>query len=119
LVCAATQNAAGQPSAGGAGPRSSAAKPSRVVVVHDPQATDAFKPDPERVRHMTQRAITNLTGRPTPAAAWASLVNPKDVVGIKVFSTPDLIRGLGPPWWPPLLKGCWRLVSATRISLCG
>jgi hypothetical protein len=75
------------------------------VVVYDPQATDAFKPDPERVRHMTRRAITNLTGRPTPAAAWASLVNPKDVVGIKVFSTPGPDSGTRPAVVASIIEG--------------
>lgn len=75
------------------------------MVVHDPQATDAFKPDPERVRHMTRRAITNLTGRPTPAAAWASLVNPKDVVGIKVFSMPGPDSGTRPAVVASIIEG--------------
>jgi hypothetical protein len=75
------------------------------VVVHDPQATDAFKPNPERVRDMTRRAITNLTGRATPAAAWASLVNPKDVVGIKVFSTPGPDSGTRPAVVASIIEG--------------
>src|SRR6266436_5674040 len=38
---------------------------SKVVIVQDPEATDAFKPRPERIRLMVSRAITNLTGKAT------------------------------------------------------
>jgi hypothetical protein len=37
---------------------------------------------------MIQRAMTTLTGKPTPAAAWRSLVSTQDVVGIKVYCSP-------------------------------
>ena len=60
----------------------------RVVVVEDARATEAFKPQPEIVRALVQRGITNFTKRADLAAAWRSLVNTQDVVGIKVFSTP-------------------------------
>jgi hypothetical protein len=64
------------------------AAPSRVVIVHDAEATDAFTPRPEKVRQMVQRGLTNLTGKAAVADAWRSLVSPKDVVGIKVFTAP-------------------------------
>jgi hypothetical protein len=64
------------------------APPSRVVIVHDAQATEAFVPRPEKVRQMVQRGLTNLTGKTAVPDAWRSLVSPKDVVGIKVFTAP-------------------------------
>src|SRR5262245_52003807 len=73
LTQLALEARAGQPPERG-GAAGSAKAPSRVVVVHDPLATDAFKPDTDRVRQMTQRAIMTLTGRSKPGEAWASLV---------------------------------------------
>jgi len=49
---------------------------------------ESFHARAERVRAMVMRGITNLTGQPTPALAWRSLVSTQDVVGLKVFSTP-------------------------------
>src|SRR5262249_41286768 len=48
---------------------------ARVVVVHDANATEAFSPNPVRVIAMVNQGITNLTGKPTPMAAWLSLVS--------------------------------------------
>jgi len=45
-------------------------------------------PSPEKVRQMVQRGLTNLTGKAAVPEAWRSLVSPKDVVGIKVFTAP-------------------------------
>ncbi|HXJ60618.1 MAG TPA: DUF362 domain-containing protein [Verrucomicrobiae bacterium] len=87
------------------GAAGSAKAPSRVVVVQDPLATDAFKPDADRVRQMTQRAIMTLTGRATPRAAWASLVSPKDVVGIKVYSAPGPDSGTRPAVVAAIVEG--------------
>lgn len=61
---------------------------SRVVIVHDPEATAAFEPRAERVIAMVHRAVTNLMHAPTVAAAWSRLVTTQDVVGIKVFCGP-------------------------------
>lgn len=57
---------------------------AKVVVVHDPLATDAFRPRMERVRELVSRGLTHLTGKPTVQAAWLSLLSTQDVVGIKV-----------------------------------
>ena len=59
-----------------------------VTVTQDPEATDAFRPHPEKVRLMVNRAITNLTRKATVPDAWRSLVSTQDVVGLKVFSAP-------------------------------
>jgi len=55
---------------------------------------------------MVDEVVTNVTGQPTVAAAWASLVKPSDIVGIKVcangaplFSThPQVVETIGR--WP-------------------
>src|SRR5262245_51262571 len=59
---------------------------SRVVVVQDAEATEAFRPRLERIRTMVNRAITNLTEKPTASEAWLSLVSTQDTIGLKVFS---------------------------------
>ena len=69
---------------------------ARVVVVHDAAATEAFRPNPERIQMMVNRGITNLTGKSSPAASWLSLVSTQDVVGIKVFSAPGPNSGTRP-----------------------
>ena len=61
---------------------------ARVVSVCDTEATDAFRPRPEVVRRMVNRAITNLTGKIGVKEAWLSLVSTQDVVGVKVYSVP-------------------------------
>ena len=67
---------------------SSSAPKSRVVSVHNPDATDAFRPNPDVVRAMVDRAMTNLTRKTSTSEAWLSLVSTQDVVGIKVYSLP-------------------------------
>jgi hypothetical protein len=78
---------------------------ARVVVVHDPAATDAFRPIPERIVAMMNRGITNLTGKPAVAEAWQSLVSTQDVVGIKVFSAPGPNSGTRPAVVEAVVKG--------------
>ena len=67
-----------------------------VVSTQDPGATDAFRPNLERVRAMADRAIIKLTGKTTVPEAWRSLVGTQDVVGIKVFSSPGPNSGTRP-----------------------
>jgi hypothetical protein len=81
------------------GPRAS------VVAIQDPEATDAFRPRPERVRVMVDRAITNLTGKATVAAAWRNLVRTQDVVGLKVFSAPGANSGTRPAVVAAVVEG--------------
>jgi hypothetical protein len=69
---------------------------AQVFVVRDAQATEAFEPRADRVRLMVGRAITNLTGKSSVAAAWQSLVSTQDMVGIKVFSEPGPHSGTRP-----------------------
>jgi hypothetical protein len=81
-TCLLPAYAADFPSIGSRVPR------AYVTVAHDPGATDAFRPRPEKIRIMVSSAITNLTRKATVPAAWRSLVSTQDVVGIKVFSAP-------------------------------
>jgi hypothetical protein len=76
-----------------------------VVIVRDPEATDAFQPRPDRVRKMVDRAIIKLTHKPTIPAAWRSLVATQDVVGIKVFSAPGPNSGTRPAVVSAVVEG--------------
>jgi uncharacterized protein (DUF362 family) len=61
---------------------------ARVVIVHDPDATENLVPVPGRIQSMVDRAITNLTRKADVISGWRSLVSTQDTVGIKVFSSP-------------------------------
>jgi hypothetical protein len=69
---------------------------ANVVIVHDPEATDAFQPRPARVRAMVDRGIIAVTGKSKIADAWLSLLSTNDTVGIKVFSEPGPNSGTRP-----------------------
>lgn len=90
FACARTARALEGFTAGSSSPRAS------VVIVEDANATEAFRPRPERVQAMVERGITNLTGESSVVAAWQSLVSTQDVVGIKVFSAPGPNSGTRP-----------------------
>ena len=79
--------------------------PARVVIVEDAQATVAFKPDNDRVQAMVARGLTRLTGQPTPAAAWRSLVTTNDVVGLKIFSEAGPLCGTRPAVVAAVVRG--------------
>jgi hypothetical protein len=70
--------------------------PSRVVIVRDPGATDAFQPQLERIRGMISRGLTNLTRKDSVSAAWRSLLSTQDIVGLKVYSGPGATSGTRP-----------------------
>ncbi|EEF61129.1 DUF362 domain-containing protein [Pedosphaera parvula] len=69
---------------------------ARVVIVHDPEATESLQPIPERIRSLLDQGITNVTGKATVKAAWLSLISTQDIVGIKVYSTPGPNSGTRP-----------------------
>ena len=69
---------------------------SRVVIVHDPEATDAFQVRTERIRPMISLGLTNLTHHGSVAAAWRSLISTQDIVGLKVYSGPGSTSGTRP-----------------------
>jgi uncharacterized protein (DUF362 family) len=62
--------------------------PARSVVyrIESSDAIYDYKVNAPEVRRMVDELVTNVTGEPTVAAAWASLVKPSDVVGIKVWA---------------------------------
>jgi Domain of unknown function (DUF362) len=61
---------------------------ARVVIVEDPGAMESLQPIPEKIQFLVDRAITNLTAKPTVTAAWTSLISTQDIIGIKVYSAP-------------------------------
>src|SRR5439155_11351324 len=78
---------------------------SRVVIVQDPRATEAFRPHQERIQAMVNRAITNLTQKTSVREAWRSLVSTQEVVGIKVFSAPGGKSGTRPAVVAAVVEG--------------
>ena len=69
---------------------------ARVLAVEDAAATDAFMAQPEIVRGLVHRGITNFTGKTHVTLAWRSVVSTQDIVGIKVFSRPGPQVGTRP-----------------------
>jgi len=84
---------------------SNAKSRAQVVIVRDRQATRTFQPSPDRVRTMVNRALTNLTAKPTVATAWRSLVKTQDVVGLKVLTTPGPTSGTRPAVAAAVIEG--------------
>ena len=69
---------------------------ARIIAVQDDHATEAFDAQPEAVRRLVQRGITNVTGQTSAPAAWRSLISTQDIVGIKVYSLPGPAVGTRP-----------------------
>lgn len=88
-------------------PFSSTSSPprARVVIVHDPAATDEFRPRVEKIRTMVNHGMTNLSGKSTVTEAWRSLVSTQDTVGIKVFSAPGARSGTRPAVVRAVIEG--------------
>jgi len=106
FLCALTLSAfASDPfnSSGQSAPR------TRVVIVQDREAIEAFRPRPERVQAMMDRGIKSLTGKAMANEAWLSLVSTQDVVGIKVYSRPGPNSGTRPAVAEAVARG---LISA-------
>ena len=63
--------------------------PERSVVyeIRDSRAVSHFTVDAVRVHTMVDRLAMAATGRESVGAAWRSLVEPKDIVGIKISAT--------------------------------
>jgi uncharacterized protein (DUF362 family) len=59
---------------------------STVYRIENRYAINDYRVNSLEVRRMVDELITNVTGEPNVAAAWASLVKPNDVVGIKVWA---------------------------------
>jgi len=86
-------------------PATNKAPRARVVSVHNPDATDAFRPRQEVVRAMVEEALTNLIGKASVAESWRALVSTQDVVGIKVFSLPGPNSGTRPAVVAAIVEG--------------
>src|ERR1051325_756498 len=69
---------------------------ARVVTVTNHDATEAFRPRPEKIQTMVERGITRLAGKTTAREAWLSFVSTQDVVGLKVYSAPGPNSGTRP-----------------------
>jgi hypothetical protein len=89
-----------------------------VLVVHNSQATEAFRPQPEIVASMVDCALTNFTRQPTPTAAWLSLISTQDVIGLKVFSDPGPNSGTRPSVVEAVVQGLLKAgVPARQIVI--
>jgi hypothetical protein len=57
---------------------------SKVVLIRNQQLyNDDNSPDPAICGQMVDEAVCKLTGKSSPAGAWASIIKPTDTVGIK------------------------------------
>jgi hypothetical protein len=74
------------------GPDSPPAR-ARVVQVEHLGATVAYEAQPQIVQDMVRRGMLKWTGKTDLKAAWLSVVSPKDVVGLKVYSAPGANSG--------------------------
>lgn len=105
LWCLGARDALAQPP----GTRGAFSRPdqlfARVILVEDDRATRAFKVQPDRVAGMLEAGLTNLTGQPTAAAAWRTLVSSQDVVGLKVYSIAGPVIGTRPAVVAAALEG--------------
>jgi hypothetical protein len=81
---------------------------ARVVIVEDQRATEAFAAQPKIVQAMVRRGILKLTGLTNEAAAWQSLISPKEVVGLKVYSEPGPVSGTRPAVVEAVVQGLLR-----------
>jgi hypothetical protein len=60
------------------------AEKTKVVLVRDKDVLDEKgRPKYEVVLEMLDAAVSELTGRPDPVAAWKTFIKPDDIVGIK------------------------------------
>jgi hypothetical protein len=78
---------------------------ARVVQVEHPGATVAFLAQPLIVQDMVRRAILQWTGKADVKSAWLSVVSPKDVVGLKVYSGPGANSGTRPAVVEAVVQG--------------
>jgi hypothetical protein len=75
------------------------------VQVEHAGATVAYEAQPLIVQDMVRRGILQWTGKPDLKAAWLSVVSPKDVVGLKVYSGPGANSGTRPALVEAVVQG--------------
>jgi hypothetical protein len=78
---------------------------ARVVQVEHPGATVDYEAQPLIVQDMVRQGILKWTGKPDLKAAWLSVVSPKDVVGLKVYSGPGANSGTRPAVVEAVVQG--------------
>jgi hypothetical protein len=97
-------------------PSSRPAPGARVVVVQDAAATETFRAKPDVVEQLVGRGILQFTGQSNAVAAWRSLVNTNERVGIKVYSGPGSSSGTRVPVVAGVVRGLIDAgVAATNI----
>lgn len=77
----------------------------RLVIVQNSQATRSLAPVTSVVASMVSRGVVTLTGKPSAAEAWRSLVATQEVVGIKVYSAPGPSSGTRPAVVEAVVRG--------------
>ena len=80
-------------------------KGPKVVVVQDPEASESFRVNLDRVRLLVGRGIRGLTGQSEVETAWRSIVSTQDVVGLKVYSLPGPNSGTRPAVAAAVVEG--------------
>ncbi len=78
---------------------------SRVIIVYDPDATEAFRPRLRYIRPMVDKALCALTSKASVAEAWRGLVSPRDTVGLKVYAAPGGNSGTRPAVVEAMVQG--------------
>jgi hypothetical protein len=77
----------------------------KVVIVEDPNATEAFRARAEPVQAMVERGVKKLTGQNDLRESWLSLVSTQDIVGLKVYSKPGPNSGTRPAVVSAVVQG--------------
>ena len=77
----------------------------RILLVEDKSALREFEVDAVKVEDMVAEGLKRLTGKPSAAAAWLTMVSPADMVGIKVNSALGPIGGTRKPVVDAVVRG--------------
>jgi len=64
-----------------------------INVIRDDASTKRWLVDKKKVDQMVEVGLLQTTGNDNPTGAWLTLVNPQDIVGIKVNAGPGRISG--------------------------
>jgi len=78
---------------------------ARVVQVEHPGATLFYEAQLPVVQDMVRRGMLQWTGKTDLKAAWLTVVSPKDVVGLKVYSLPGAYSGTRPAVVEAVVQG--------------
>lgn len=78
---------------------------ARIVQVNHPGATVEYLAQPSVVQDMVRRGMLRWSGKNDLKAAWASVVSPSDIVGLKVYSRPGAYSGTRPAVVEAVVQG--------------